>query len=87
MYIHSKTQHACTEIKQYLTTHTTLTPTNTYDRYITGKAYVIPSSMSTSNIKQHIQQHVPQITTIIITRIQQRYPSTYLFDHLLLYQS
>ena len=82
IYIHCKTQQACTEMRHKLTTHTTVTPTNTYNRYIVGKAYVIPSYISTSDIKKHIQHHVPQIATITITRVQQRYPSIHLFDHI-----
>ena len=82
IYIHCHTPQACIELKQILTSHTTLTPTHTYDRYITGKAYIVSSSLSTHDIEQHIRHHVPQITSIIITRVQQRYPSTYLFDHI-----
>ena len=36
IYIHCKTPEACSEMKQTMTSLTTLIPTATYDRYVVG---------------------------------------------------
>lgn len=79
-YVHCTSSQACCRMRQ-LTAQTTLTCNDTRERVMIGKVSTIPFRMSTDVVMCHIQSHAPEITSLVLTRVQQYYPSTHYRDH------
>jgi hypothetical protein len=81
LYVYCTSTEACHRVRQSITQNTTLTCDDARERIIVGQVATINFRHATSLIISFIKSHVPQITSLIITRIKHKHPSTHYKDY------
>ena len=81
LYVYCTSTEAYHRVQQSIINKTTLTCNDARERIIVGQVATINFRHITSFIMSFIKSHVPQITSLIITRIKHKHPSTHYKDY------
>ncbi len=76
-YVYCSNESATERIRNLIQQHTTLTPQSTRVRYVIGRVSSIHYNTSTNDVMMHIRAHDPRITSVVITRILESFPSSH----------